>query len=295
MDLEQLGLTRGIVDAQQGLTRMEHDLFSALRPVDIASLSTQNFLRDAYASSFAGVGLRAAEVAAGLQFNGIAKVAADLSDSWRFQESGLRAAVASLTLPVSGISGLTAALGPLKSDNQWKAALMRWSGPPVSGIVGAQYADLVRAISGAVRPQLVSASFIADLQASSARAYSLPPIGLPRFDTPTIDLSSWPSIELGETPEPEPAPQHGNTDAASSGTGAITADSEPLRRKVEALEREVARMRRPFIVRWGERIVVALLTRVIWEHTPVGEYSAVVIEKLEVVIDGVTYILPYVP
>lgn len=293
MGYDRLGLT-GVLDARQELARMEEMRRSALRPVDLASVSVQNIVRDAYAaSSIAEVGRRAADSVAALRLNGIAEVSAGIAETMGSQMADWRPTSA---LPFSVLdSSATAAM--LKSDGQWKAGLMRWSEPPFAELISTRYADVARAVSDAVRPQLLSASYMADLYAAQTAASALPSIELPGFD-----LTPWLPAEPEETPEDEPAPQYEDAEVAPSRTAPTSVEPELLLRRIEAsesqvshLEREVARLKRPFVIRWGERIVVGLLVKVIWEQTPISDYSAVAIDKLEVVIDGITYILPYVP
>lgn len=289
MEFYKPELMRGIVDVQRELAQLEEIRRSALRPFDAAAMAGLASVREACAADVAGVGLRAAEVASGLELNGMSKIAADLAESQRSGIAGLGAAVSSVPLSVLDAGATAAALKPY---GQWKASLMRWAEPPLSQVVSAQLPSLARLVSDAVRPQLASASFMADLDAVRAAAW--PPVELSMFELPGIDLPPWSPYVPEDVPEAEPAPAPQQEEEAEA-FGNSTAAPADLLRRIEALERELAHQRRPFVVRLGEKVVAGLLVRVIWEQTPVSDYTAVVIDKLEVVIDGVTYILPYIP
>ncbi|QIN77531.1 hypothetical protein GBA65_02320 [Rubrobacter marinus] len=288
MELYRPELMRGIVDVQRELAQLEEVRRSALRPVDAAAMAGLASIWEARAADIFGVGQRAAEVASGMGLYGVSKVAANLAESQRSEIAGLGATVPSM--PLSVLDAGAAAIA--KPYGQWKAPLMRWTELPLSEVVSAQLPSLARLVSEAVRPQLASASFVADLDA--ARAASRPSVELPTFEFPEIDLAPWSPYNPEDVSEAEPGPQQEEEVQASGDSIAPPTDPEVLFRRIEALEREVTRQRRPFVVRLGEKVVAGLLVRLIWEQTPVSDYTVVAIDKLEVVIDGVTYILPYI-
>ena len=94
----------------------------------------------------------------------------------------------------------------------------------------------------------------------------------------------------------DPAPR----DTPDSPEAVTKREFATLEQELAAVKRELARQRRPFVVRVGERVVagliVAFIVRVAWDYTPVGDHAArLVVEGLRVVVDGATYVLPYVP
>jgi len=106
--------------------------------------------------------------------------------------------------------------------------------------------------------------------------------------------------DVQKTPIPDTGAQGSGADAVPSGPEFVPRQEfEALRQEHEVFRRELARTRQPFVIRLAEKVVsgliVAFIMKVLWEHTPAGDYAGVVVDKIEVVIEGVTYVLPYVP
>ncbi len=162
-----------------------------------------------------------------------------------------------------------------------------------------QGVDLARVVSAAVRPVALTAA--TDALASLLRLSVVDPdvFKIRPLVTPFVDL---PELDLPLLPE-EPQEGLGQQDGAAvstPGSEFVTrAEFEALQQEVARLNRSLARVNRPLYILWGEKLVISLLSgmilKIVWEHTPAGDVVEVVVDQIVVVIEGVVYVLPFIP
>ncbi|MDP9476379.1 MAG: hypothetical protein M3R38_11985 [Actinomycetota bacterium] len=304
---------RDFAGIQETLARIERDRWEAMQP--IASRGVAG-IAHVQRTNVAGLSLNAARV---FSAEGVAsRVAQTLADSASGVRSISELARPFLERPVVDFHGTIgnllgesaflngAANDALRANAQWKPVLTRFAQEPVWDILSMQSVGLARAVSAAARPLALSAA--ADALASLRRLpvvnpniFKMRPLLTPFVDLPELDLPLLP-----EEPQEGPADaeqsvgqDEGATIFAPGSEFVTRAEFEGLQQEVARLNRSFARMNRPLYVQWGEKLVISLLSglilKIVWEHTAAGDVAEVVVDQIVVVIEGVVYVLPFIP
>ncbi len=304
---------RNFAGIQETLARIERDRLEAMQPIasrvvaDIANTQRTKIadlsLSAAQAFSAGGVASRAAQTLAGSTSKvlSISELARPFLERPVFD---FRETIENLSGNGAFING--AAGGALRANAEWKPVLTRFAQEPVRDMLSRQSVDLARVVSAAARPVALTAA--TDALASLRRLpvvdpdiFKIRPLVTPFVDLPELDLPLLP-----EEPQEGPAdaePGLGQEDGAAvsaPGSEFVTrAEFEALQEEVARLNRSLARVNRPLYIQWGEKLVISLLSglilKIVWEHTPAGDVVEVVVDQIVVVIEGVVYVLPFIP
>lgn len=194
-------------------------------------------------------------------------------------------------------------------SDAWGPLLTQGSAISSASALATRYADVSLAASEAARPLISSAAAQAlrDLPQLTSAGIRFSVDGLldvpkasaflttPLLDEPLTNLPLWPD----GPPLPEPSPDVPPEPESQVGPEiARPAPLDPITREdlEEAVARELKRQRKPLVIRFGKGLVVGYVIKVILEYIPVPgeEYAHVVVDKIEVVVDGIRYLLPYI-
>lgn len=304
---------RGLTSIGETLARIERNRLEAMQPIGSRVVADIANVRQ---TGIAGLSLSAARAFSG---EGVASRAAQtLADSTNKVRSiselvrplperpvvDFRETIASLSGGGAFLNG--AASGALMANAEWKPILTRFAQEPIQGMLSRQSVDLARAVSAAARPAALTA--VTDALASLRRLpvidpsiFKARPLITPFVDLPDLDLPLLPE-EPQEGPadaEPGLSQEDGATVSAPGSEFVTRAEFEALGQEVARLNRSLARINRPLYVQWGEKLVISLLShlilKIVWEHTPAGDVAEVVVDQIVVVIEGVAYVLPFIP
>ena len=301
-----------IVSVQETLARMERDRLQAMQPItslvaDIAEMqrpkTAELALNVARAFSVGGAASQVAQSVADAT-----KKTLTISESTR---PFLERPSADLQETISNFSRKHAFLDAVASDAlqsnvQWKPILTRFAQEPIQGMLASQSVDLSRLVSNAVRPlaSTAVAQALADLRRLPVIDPSIFRAGRSVssiIDLPQLDLPLWPQ----EPPEDLGGAEPG-LDQNDGATVSVPGSEFVTRAEFEAIKEEVARLNRspahanwPLPLKVGGTLVIGILqqliVRTIWEHTPAGDFAKVVVDQIVIVIEGVVYVLPFVP
>ncbi len=302
----------GFTSVSEIVARMERDRREAMQPL----ASRMAGIADIQGTRTAGLALSAAQ--AFTDGAAVSQAVQNLVDS-----KSKMVSISELTRPflerpvvdLHGIVGnssglrtvLDAAVGnPLQDNVQWKPILTRFAQEPFQDVFSRQSADLARVVSAAARPAAFSAviealASLRRLPVIDSNIFKVRSPTSPFVDLPDLDLPFGPEdLEEGATEAETDLSQDDGTAVTAPGSEFVPhAEFETLQEEVARLNRSFARLNRPLYVQWTEKLVLTLLSgfilKVVWTHTAAGDVAELVVDQIVVTIEGVVYMLPFIP
>ena len=209
-------------------------------------------------------------------------------------------AVGNIADAVNSVSAYTDWISAVPAHDSWRPVLMRWAEPPTLTTV-TDYVKASQAISDAVRPLawLASTEVLRETHQAPLRDLRVlieNPIQIPEFHPPLIG-ELFPDIPFvpdypPDSPSSEPSPPEEQPEPESA-PPANQITKEDLE---EAIQRAIEQSKTPLRVRLRDGIVVAVVTKIAVDYVHVDDHVVrVALKGAQVVVDGVSYFLPYLP
>jgi hypothetical protein len=301
------------------VARMERDLEQACRATEqISRLVVPSIAQQAAAEPMAQIACSIAEAqqapllqaARSLTEVGIkqSKIATTVAEA----NTLLRAADYIVKPSEMNIVGTLSSLAePFLIDTDWRPNLMRWASPSISDLFATHHTDISRAVSDAARPiiQLATTQALCDVFESPLHGLSVqienlmqvPNFKLPSIEVPLPDVPIWPDRSPDDLPLLKPSfPTQPDLESAPpTQPGWEIAPPQPQLTKKdleEAIEKALERCKTPLRVRIRDGIIVAIIIRIAVDYVQVDDHVIrIIVEGIQIVIDGASYFLPYLP